>query len=114
MRAGYYDGRRWQNYTILNGLVGSPVQAIAADDQDRVWLGTNTGLSILNQGSFFNLTKAEGLPNSNILALKTSANAPPAVMDDDIVWIGTNGGGLLRFQGNQIQIFNRDSTGPTQ
>lgn len=104
--AGYYDGRRWTNYTVLNGLVGSPVQAITVDGDERVWLGTDDGLSILNQGSFFNLTRAEGLPNTTILALLADAG-----QKDGEVWIGTNGGGLLRFQKNQLQVFNRDTAG---
>jgi ligand-binding sensor domain-containing protein len=82
-------------------LAGPIVQAIAVDAQTRVWLGTPRGLSIWTGSTFFNLTGSNGLPNDDITALQA---------DGDAVWIGTRGGGLLRFQDNQLQLFNRSNS----
>ena len=73
------------------------VQAITSDGQNRTWLGTKTGLSIWTGTTFFNLTSENGLPSEDISALQA---------DGDVVWIGTRDGGLLRFQDNQLQVFN--------
>jgi ligand-binding sensor domain-containing protein len=94
----FYDGSTWTNFTTDDGLAGSAVRAIAADDQNRIWIGTTTGLSIWTGSEFFNLTTANGLPSDDISALQD---------DGEVIWIGTRGGGLLRFQENQLQLFNR-------
>jgi ligand-binding sensor domain-containing protein len=98
--ASYYDGATWTNYTSEDGLAGSTIQAITPDDQSRTWIGTQTGLSIWTGNTFFNLTTANGLPSEDITALQA---------DGDVIWIGTRGGGLLRFQDNQLQVFNSDN-----
>lgn len=96
----FYDGAAWTSYTTADGLAGSPVQAIVADDQNRTWIGTQAGLSIWTGSTFFNLTTDNGLPSNDITAL---------LSDGDVIWIGTRGGGLLRFQDNQLQVFNRSN-----
>lgn len=102
--ASVYDGNSWETYSSLNGLVGSPVQAYAMDAQNRVWIGTGGGLNILNEGSFFSLTTDQGLPNHDIRAIISGLD-----LTQNIVWIGTAGGGLLRFEKNQLQVFNQRS-----
>jgi ligand-binding sensor domain-containing protein len=99
--ATFFDGATWTTYGADEGLTGSSVQAITADAQNRIWLGTNAGLSIWTGTAFFNLTSSNGLPSEDITALQTDGSA---------VWIGTRGGGLLRFQDNQLQLFNRNNS----
>ncbi|HXF62820.1 MAG TPA: hypothetical protein VNK95_14445 [Caldilineaceae bacterium] len=98
----FFDGADWRSYTTEDGLAGASVQAITPDNQSRTWIGTPTGLSIWTGNAFFNLTSANGLPSDDISALQA---------DGDVIWIGTRGGGLLRFQDNQLQVFNRDNIG---
>jgi ligand-binding sensor domain-containing protein len=99
--ASYFDGENWTNYTVADGLAGPDVQAITADGQNRTWFGTRTGLSIWTGATFFNLTSENGLPSYDITAL---------LAEGDIVWIGTRAG-LLRFQDNQLQVFNTENIG---
>jgi ligand-binding sensor domain-containing protein len=99
--ATFYDGVTWTTYSAEDGLTGTSVQAITADAESRIWLGTNSGLSIWTGSAFFNLTSSNGLPSEDITALQTDGSA---------VWIGTRGGGLLRFQDNQLQLFNRSNS----
>lgn len=93
----YFDGASWITYGPEDGLAGTHVQAIAADSQERFWIGTAGGLSIWTGSDFFNLTTDNGLPSDDITALQA---------DGEIMWIGTRGGGLLRFEDNQLQLFN--------
>lgn len=99
--ATFFDGVTWTTYGAEEGLTGTSVQAITADAENRIWLGTNSGLSIWTGSAFFNLTSSNGLPSEDITALQT---------DGDAVWIGTRGGGLLRFQDNQLQLFNQNNS----
>jgi len=94
--ASFYKEPNWTNYSPVEGLAGTEVQAITIDRESRTWLGSKTGLSIWTGSAFFNLTTENGLPSDDIRAL---------LADDNVVWIGT-GGGLLRFQDNQLQVFN--------
>lgn len=100
--ASYFNGSTWQSYTSADGLAGSLVQAIATDNQGRTWFGTEFGLSIWNGSAFFNLNRENGLPSDNISAL---------LADGATMWIGTSGGGLLRFEKNQIRLFNAEKVG---
>jgi len=105
--AAFFDdsqGReQWTHFTAADGLAGDRVQTLAADRQRRVWIGTESGLSIWNGESFFNLTRENGLPSENITALLAD--------EDGSVWIGTSNGGLYQFAQNQLQIFNMDNAG---
>ncbi len=97
----FFDGVTWTTYGTKEGLTGNGVQAITADAQNRIWFGTNAGLSIWTGSTFFNLTSSNGLPSEDITALQSDGSA---------VWIGTRTGGLLRFQDNQLQLFNRSNS----
>lgn len=99
--ATVFDGVTWTTYGADEGLTGNGVQAITADAQNRIWLGTNAGLSIWTGSTFFNLSSSNGLPSEDITALQT---------DGDAVWIGTRNGGLLRFENNQLQLFNQGNS----
>lgn len=97
----YFNGFSWRSYTTPDGLAGSLVQAIATDSQGRTWFGTESGLSIWNGSTFFNLTRENGLPDDNIVAL---------LADDEVMWISAAGGGLFRFERNQLQLFSSENS----
>ena len=45
-----FDGETWATYTAANsGLITDAVAVLAVDDQDRVWMGTRKGLSVLDE-----------------------------------------------------------------
>ena len=94
--ASLFQAPNWTNFTEADGLAGSDIHALAIDSQNRVWIGSRTGLSIWTGSAFFNLTTDNGLPSNAITALLSAG---------DLVWIGTDEG-LLRFQDNQLQVFN--------
>ena len=100
--AGVWDGQAWRRFTAEEGLAGSRVQAIAEDALGRIWLGTETGISIWNGVRFVNLTRSTGLPVADIRAL---------LADEESVWIGSAGGGLYRFAQNQIEVFTVENMG---
>lgn len=95
--ANFYDDPNWTSYTEADGLAGADIRALAIDSQSRTWIGSGEGLSIWTGNGFFNLTTDNGLPSDSISALLSV---------EDLVWIGTDAG-LLRFQDNQLQVFNR-------
>ncbi len=99
--ADHVKGTNWKSYSSLNGLVGSPVQAFTVDNLNRSWIGTANGLNVLNEETFFSLTTDQGLPDDNVQAIIADLESP-----ENVVWIGTAEGGLLRFEKNQLAVFN--------
>jgi ligand-binding sensor domain-containing protein len=97
----HFDGENWLTYGIDEGLINDEVRAVAVDNQNRVWAGTAGGLSVWTGNTFFNLSTANGLPSDDINTL---------LADGPVIWIGARDGGLLRFENNQLQVFNTDNT----
>lgn len=75
------------------------VVAIAADRQDRLWLGTKgAGLLCLSEGKVFtSYTTSNGLPSNLAWSL--------FVDKDDALWIGSADGGLSRFKDGRFANF---------
>ena len=88
--------------TTEEGLAGETVYAVTVDSSGRTWFGTESGISVWNGASFFNITAEQGLPSADIRVL---------LAEGDAVWIGTAGGGLYRFEGGQLQLFNAGNVG---
>jgi ligand-binding sensor domain-containing protein len=97
-----YNGSTWTTYTERkHGLVHDTVTAISMDSQGRLWVGTLKGLSIWDGATFTNLTEEDGLPENFITSI---------VAGDNVVWVSILNNGLLRFEGDEFQIFNWDNS----
>lgn len=68
-----------------SGLASNTVNAVDSDSQGRIWVGTASGVSVYDDGSWTTYTTSNsGLLNNNIAAL--------AVDDQDNVWVATMSG----------------------
>lgn len=85
------------------GLVGDRTRVAIRSSDNKIYVGTTTGLSVLNQdGSLQNYTRADGLENEYIMCLYEDS--------DGTIWIGTDGGGISLFKDNQfIKSFDTNS-----
>lgn len=82
---GRFDGKRWKNYTTVEGLHGNHVFMIHIDRKGEMWVGTNNGLGRMKGERFEKpLTTADGLYANTVFSM---ANA-----DDGSLWIGSFGG----------------------
>ncbi len=85
-----YDGASFTNYTESDGLVDNKVYTAIVDRQNRLMMGTRWGLSIFEDGSFYNFDETE-LPYRKIRAIKEAD-------DGESYWMGTYGEGILQFK----------------
>lgn len=86
-----YDGQRWTNYTVADGLAGNIVYSIAQEANGTFWFGTNAGLSRYDGERWHSYGPADGLPSEHVYAVVTTAKGE--------VWAGTKGGVVhLRYQ----------------
>ncbi len=79
-----FDGKRWTIYTTKEGLPGNHVFMLHRDDKGQLWIGTNNGLALWQDGSFKIMTTADGLFANNVFAMATTPAGDK--------WIGSYGG----------------------
>lgn len=79
-----FDGQRWNNFTVDDGLAGNIVYCIAQSKNGVFWFGTNRGLSRYDGHSWHNYGIADGLLGHDVYAITVSP--------DDEIWVGTING----------------------
>ena len=81
-----FDGARWKNFTVKDGLPSNHVFMLYMDPQQRLWIGTSHGLARLNADgeSFTVLTRQDGLFADNVFSMASA--------DDGSIWVGSFGG----------------------
>lgn len=82
----HYDGKKWRNYTMQDGLAGNIVFSIAEAKDGTLWFGTNRGLSRFDGKKFENFAG----PMANDVNLTGVYDV--IVLDNGEVWAGTRGG----------------------
>lgn len=100
-----YCGTKWVNYDSANGPLGQHVFAIACDQSTGdVWIATEAGLTRYSEAlrSWFNYTKADGLPCDQATSL--------LVCSDSSVVVGTECAGIAI--GSPKDAFQRWRTPP--
>lgn len=95
--------RRWTNYLFesknKNSLISNEVLCLCTDDNNQLWIGTNSGLCKFNpkENNFTNIV------------LSTQSNTIYKIISDkEFLWI-TTGRGLIRFdtKRNQLRTFTK-------
>lgn len=92
----------WKHFTTKDGLPSDKVLSVKVDGK-RVWLGTNAGLVLYENGTFRTYTTKDGLVHNAVVHLALD----PRTGD---LWIGT-AGGLSRFSGGKFENFTQLSSG---
>ena len=88
--------RGWTTYTAEDGLVDDRVNALALDAQGRVWIGTERGLSIWEDGEpVTSWEDGPSLPDQRVTALLSD--------DQRRVWVGTEEG-VVVFDGRSSTL----------
>ena len=68
-----HDGTSFERLDSATGI--SSVISLYVDSRDRLWIGTNdTGVFVMEQGTFRNWTMSDGLPAVNIRAIAEDAD----------------------------------------
>ncbi len=85
----------WYYFTVEEGILSNVVTSLDMDWADRVWIGTQAGVSVIDYNNTLayksddvikenSLTTADGLESNSIRDI--------AIDQDNIVWIATDGG----------------------
>jgi ligand-binding sensor domain-containing protein len=79
-----FDGKKWTNFTVKDGLAGDIVYSIVQDATGAIWFGTSQGLTRYDGKSWRSLNAQTGLLDNNVYALAVAPNGD--------VWAGTRRG----------------------
>ena len=79
-----FDGKKWRNYTMADGLPGNHIFALHQNPAGQLWIGTNNGLARFDGDKFKVLTTADGLFSNTIFSMATGP--------DGSKWLGSFGG----------------------
>lgn len=80
----HFDGEKWTNYTTSEGLPGNHVFMLHRDQQNRLWVGTNSGLAVKEGNQFRIMKSSDGLFNDTVFSMTTTKEGD--------LWIGSYGG----------------------
>ncbi len=78
----------------------SSIFCLYEDSDERVWVGTSSGLYYLENEEW----KTVDIPAISNSSIKTLVEAP-----DGSFWIGTNGQGLIHLKGVSVKVFGKNS-----
>ena len=85
-----FDGKRWRNFTMADGLPGNHVFMLHAEDDGTLWIGTNAGLSRYDGRKFENYGVKDGLFSDYVFSMTRGP--------DGTLWVGSFGGvAMLRM-----------------
>jgi len=93
----------WQRFSTRDGLPHDGIRAIRIL-ADKVWVGTDGGLALYEDGDWKNWTSRDGLPWGVISAIDIDSRSGN-------VWLGTWGGGIIRFTGGRFDQFTQFNSG---
>lgn len=95
---------KWQSfYAEENGLPNDHIFALKSDG-DKLWVGTEGGLALYQNGNWKSWTEKEGLPWNIIISIAVSEKTGD-------IWLGSLGGGLIRFSGGRFDQFTQMNSG---
>ena len=99
-----YVYTHWETfYAEEGGLPNDHIFALTADG-DRLWVGTEDGLALYENGKWRSWREKDGLPWRVVSAIAVSKKTGD-------VWVGLFGGGLARFSGGRFDHYNQFNSG---
>jgi len=99
-----YVYTEWETfYAEENGLPNDHIFSLKADG-DRLWVGTEDGLALLEDGKWKVWQEKDGLPFKVVSSIAVSEKTGD-------VWLGLFGGGVARFSGGRFDHFHQLNSG---
>lgn len=87
-----------KNYTSADGLPNNAVRSLFLDKKSDLWIGTENGISKLENGAFTNLILPNTITNNSCWDITQDT--------DGNMWFASYGGGVYKFDGKEYTLFN--------
>ncbi|SDX92742.1 sensor histidine kinase [Flavobacterium degerlachei] len=86
-----------KNYTTADGLPNNAVRSLFLDSNNVLWIGTENGVSKMENGSFSNLDESDGLGHNSCWDICQDSNGN--------MWFASYGGGITKYDGEKYTVF---------
>ncbi|MTI40899.1 ligand-binding sensor domain-containing protein, partial [Fulvivirga lutimaris] len=96
-----FDGVSFTPITSENGLSNNMCYSISIDANKDIWIGTNDGFNIYKPDKIVSYSSETDLKKIEYRTIHHD--------EDGITWLGSNGAGLIKFDGEQIEIIDINS-----
>ncbi len=100
------SAQTFTNYTTVDGLLADNVLCVDVDASDKIWFGTQDGVSVFDGATWTSYTTADGLIDNTIQAIY--------VANSGQVWIGTDFGVSVYNGANWSSYTSADGLGDDQ
>ena len=89
-----------RHFTTLDGLPNNAIRSLYLDSRGMLWIGTENGLSKMENNTFQNFDETDGL----------AFNSCWAIAEDPLgqMWFGSYGGGISMFDGQSFHAFDSE------
>ncbi|OOV25956.1 hypothetical protein BXU11_14990 [Flavobacterium sp. LM5] len=88
-----------KNYTTADGLPNNAVRSLYLDKNQDLWIGTENGISKLENGAFTNLVLPKNYTNNSCWDITQDKSGA--------MWFASYGGGVYKFDGKNFRLFNK-------
>lgn len=88
-----------RNFTTADGLPNNAVRSLFLDSKNILWIGTENGISRMENGMFTNIDESNGLSQNSCWDITEDSNGN--------MWFASYGGGISKFDGQKFTIFTK-------
>ncbi|MEM8521891.1 histidine kinase [Flavobacterium sp. PL12] len=86
-----------KNYTTADGLPNNAVRTLFFDSKNVLWVGTENGVSRMENGSFYNIDASSGLGHNSCWDISQDKKGN--------MWFASYGGGVTKYNGTSFKVF---------
>lgn len=86
-----------RNYSTTDGLPNNAVRSLFLDSKNVLWIGTENGVSRMENGSFSTIDETDGLGQNSCWDISQDTNGN--------MWFASYGGGGSKFDGKKFTVF---------
>ncbi|PXY41378.1 histidine kinase [Flavobacterium cheongpyeongense] len=90
----YFPSR---NFTTADGLPNNAVRSLFLDSKNILWIGTENGVSRMENGIFTTIDESSGLGHNSCWDITEDT--------DGNMWFASYGGGVSKFDGKKFTVF---------
>jgi len=87
-----------KNYSQTDGLPSNAIYSIFKDSRNFLWVGTDKGLSKIENNKITNFYNTDGLGYNNCWSIVEDSN--------NNLWFGSYGGGVTYYNGTTFEVIN--------
>ena len=90
----YFPSR---NFTTSDGLPNNAVRSLFLDSKNILWIGTENGISRMENGTFTTIDESNGLGHNSCWDITEDTQGN--------MWFASYGGGVSKFDGKKFTVF---------